>query len=113
MATSPHHAYQKLGEAFRALATAPEGVRFRLARAHEVLRKLTPEHFPPYLRGEFQEIMAALNKYPPPLVYDGTVFRPAPHVTFHGMQNRTGVKIAKQIVRLYYRLEQRSPLKRR
>jgi hypothetical protein len=99
------YAHEKLLVALESLATGPGDVRERLLAAYETFHPLTPSHFPPHLRKDFDWVLKQLRQRDPVYDYKGRIIRGSVEETLRHIKNATGAKIATRVYRLYHALE--------
>ncbi len=97
------YTHEKLSNAFYSLATGGK-IADRLVSAYIAFHTLTEKDFPKELREDWQEIIKALTKYPPYKNYEGKITRGSVQMTAERIRTKTGVKIAKKIADLYYKI---------
>ena len=95
------YALQKLELAALDLAVGPGDIRSRLKDVYiNHLHVINENDFPDSLKREWKNILKALTKKGPILDADGEVFTGSVDNTLRRMWNKTGVKIAKNILEL-------------
>ena len=99
------YAYEKFYLAVRALATGSGDVRSRLRGAYLHFHTVQPEDVPGNVRRDFRWIKRMLTKRQPRYVLKGEIIDGSVEVSLAQMQNRTGSKIARKIVRIEEALE--------
>ncbi|HAQ17777.1 MAG TPA: hypothetical protein DCR40_00930 [Prolixibacteraceae bacterium] len=99
------YARQKLRETIYSLATGPGDIRKRLNQVYIGFFNLKRTDFPEELQLDWEWIQKELKKFGPIIRDDGSVFRGAVENTCIKIKNKTGVKIAEKILKIYLNLE--------
>ena len=94
------HGWERFHLAVEQLATAPGDVRSRLEKAYFHLYLLLPQELPTQVRRDFKWIIWRLTKQPPRWEGDTEL-----KASLARMRNRTGVEIAKRILKVYRYLD--------
>lgn len=113
---SARYALEKFFVAVQLLATGPGDVRSRLYNAYISFHPVRPEDLPEDLRGDYEWIHDQLTKYDE--MYPGQknslqqagrkdLLPGSVLATLSRIKNRTGVKIADRIFKIYVELEER------
>lgn len=105
MAKEYSYARQKLRETIYSLATGPEDIRKRLTQVYKGFFNLKGTDFPTELQSDWEWIQKELKKFGPIIRPDGSVSRGAVENTCNKIRNKTGVKIAERILKIYISLE--------
>lgn len=99
------YALQKLELAILDLATGPGDIRSRLSSIYiSHLHVVNVRDFPDELKEEWNSIIKSLTKKGPVVGTDGEIFTGSVDNTLRLMRNKTGVKIANNILVLRDRL---------
>jgi hypothetical protein len=96
------YTYEKLCSAVQCLATHPGDVRERLTGAFLAFHTLTEKDFPKEYRKDWTWINKELTKYGPLLNHKGEVWRGSVDNTMRRIKNKTALKIAERIVKLFW-----------
>lgn len=88
--------FGKLSEAVRVLATHSGDVRHRVWAAVEHLNKLHVDMIPQCCSEDLRSIQAGLTKYPATELHESAM-----EATFHRTRNKSAVKIADRIWKMY------------
>ena len=100
----PSYAYGKLSIAIDTLAVGPGDIRERLHDAFVDFDAITAEDFPEKLREDYNWIVTHLTRFGPRLGASSEICRGAIESTMSRVQRRTGVKIAKRVLKLRHDL---------
>ena len=99
------YAYDNLSAAIQVLASGEGDVRSRLEIAFDSFRVLQIHHFPLGLQKDWEWVMKQMTRYGPlNRANDRELMSPVHH-TMIKIKNKTGVKIAKKVVYLFFQLE--------
>lgn len=98
------YARQKLRETIYSLATGPGDIRKRLTQVYNGFSYIKKTDFPKELQSDWEWIQKELKKFGP-IINDGFVSRSAVENTCNRIKNKTGVKIAEKILKIYISLE--------
>lgn len=85
------------------LTLGPGDIRSRLITAHQCMFTLRKDDFPSHLQADWSWIKQQLTKYGP-VVGPNRQIRDSVENTMRKVRNRTGVKIAERISKLYWSL---------
>jgi hypothetical protein len=97
---------EKLTNAMNSLALGPGDIRSRLVTAHQCMYTLSENDFPTGSQSDWRWIINQLTKNGPVMSPDGSVYMGSVANTMRSIQNRTGVKIATRISKLYWELSE-------
>lgn len=98
---SKDYIIEKLTNAMEALALGAGDIRSRLITAHRCMCTLRKDDFPSHLQADWDWIKQQLTRYGPIVGPSGQI-RSSVENTMNKIQNRTGVKIAERILKLYW-----------
>jgi hypothetical protein len=96
----PAHAYGKLSIAIDTLTVGAGDIRERLHDAFVDFHAITAEDFPENLRADYNWIVTRLTRFGPRLGHRNETWRGAVESTMRRVQRKTGVEIAKRVVKL-------------
>lgn len=100
MKGDPESAYGKLSTAIDILTVGPGDIRERLHEAFADFHTIAADDFPEDLREDYNWIVMHLTRFGPRLGPKSETWRGAVENTMMRVQRKTGVKIAKRVVKL-------------
>lgn len=100
---------EKMTNALLCLATHPGDVRCRLVAAHHAIRNLRETDFPAELQEDWRWVIEQLTRHGPGTNLNADVIKDPAQNTMARVQNKTGVKIAERIMKLYWATSNNEP----
>lgn len=105
----PGYVTEKMTNALLCLGTHPGDVRCRLVAAHHAIRNLRETDFPAESQEDWRWVIEQLTRHGPETNPNGDVIKDPAQNTMARIQNKTGVKIAERIMKLYWATSNNEP----